>query len=523
MAKIISVDQAVDLIRDGMTVGVSGFGAFSSPDSILEAIGQRYRERRTPKDLTIVSGVAPGDFQEDGCGMSKIAYDGLVKTMIASHLRMSPPMGRAVSENRVAAFSLPLGVYGQLLSAIGGGRPGVVTHVGLNTYADPTQEGCCINPKAKAQGRTFVERVRLDGRDYLFYRAFPIDACLLHASYGDELGNISVQEEPIRGELVELAAAVHNRGGVVIVEVNDIVKAGTLDPRHILIHRSYVDYLVKAQGGSNVALGHHPELTGQLRVPTQDRIRAIPLSAKKVIARRAALELRPQMLVNLGIGIPASVANIANEEGIHDQLTLSLETGVYGGVPLDGPLFGSSMNPESLSRSADMFVAYDGGGLDLTVLGAAEVDSSGNVNVSRFAGRCVGPGGFVDISQNTPKVCFAFSFTSGQQRLAVEGGRLVIQQDGSGIKFKGRADQITFSAQYARQTGQQVLFITERAVFALQDQGLALVEIAPGVDLERDILAKMEFQPAISPALRPMVPRLFRPQPPGLAAAFQSG
>lgn len=516
MTKIISVDEAVELIQDGMTLGVSGFGSFASPDYILKTMRASFRAKNTPKNLTIVSGVAPGDFVEDGCGLSHIKDEGIIDTLIASHLRMSPAIGRAVSQNKIAAFTMPLGLYGQLMSAIGGKRPGVLTHVGLRTFCDPRQEGCKINDRAKAQDREIVELVQVGGKDYLLYKAFHIDACILHASYADELGNISVKDEPIRGELVELAAAVHNNGGIVIVEVKDIVKAGSLDPRHVLIHKFCVDYVVKARESDNTGTAYHPALIGDTRALTGKSVKFLPLSYKKAIARRAVMELEKGMLVNLGIGIPASVANVANEEGLSGQLTLSLETGVYGGVPLDGPLFGASVNPDSLSRSLDMFTTYDGGGLDMTVLGGAEIDGAGNVNVSRFSGRCVGPGGFINISQNTPKVCFAFSFTSGKQDIAVEDGRLVIRQDGDGVKFKKTVEQITFSSEYARETKQTVLFFTERAVFRLVDGKIVLEEIAPGVDLQKHILDKMEFMPEIAPSLTTMDERLFRPEKMGL-------
>ena len=517
MAKIISISEAVDLIHDGMTVGVSGFGAFASPDSILEGIGKKFRKQNTPKKLTIVSGVAPGDFVEDGCGMSKIKDDGIIDTLIASHLRISPPIVHACFENKIAAYTMPLGVYGQLMAAIGGKRPGILTHVGLYTYADPRQEGCKINDRAKEQGREIVELVKVDGKDYLFYKAFHIDACILHASYADELGNISLQDEPIRGELLELAAAVHNNGGTVIVEVKNIVKAGSLDPRQVLIHKSYVDYLVKTEKEDNIALAYSPSLIGDIRVPTEGSVKPLALSYKKVITRRAVMELQKGSLVNLGIGIPAGVANVANEEGLSEQVTLSLETGIYGGVPLDGPLFGASVNPDSITRSSDMFTTYDGGGLDMTVLGGAEIDPCGNVNVSKFSGRCVGPGGFINISQNTPKDCFAFSFTSGKQDIAVEDGKLVVRQDGSGVKFKKAVEQITFSSIYARGTNQTVLVITERAVFRLLNGKVTLTEIAPGVDLQKHILDKMEFKQAIAPDLKLMDMRLFREKKMGLS------
>ena len=457
MAKIITAAEAADLIRDGMTLGVSGFGAFASPDYVMEAMSRKFKEQNTPRDLTIVSGVAPGDFVEDGCGLSKIKDAGIIKTLIASHLRMSPAIGRACSENKIAAFSMPLGVYGQLMNAIGGKRPGILTHV------------------------------------------------------ADTEGNISLQNEPVHGDLLELALAVHNNGGIVIVEVNSICEAGALDPRHVLIHKSCVDYIVKAEGESNVALAYHPEMVGDIRGLAGD-VAPLPFGYKKVIARRAAMELKQGALVNLGIGIPASVANVANEEGLSRDVTLSLETGVFGGVPLDGPLFGAAVNPDSISRSADTFSLYDGGGLDMTVLGCAEVDATGNVNVSKFSGRCVGPGGFVNISQNTPKICFAFAFNSGKCDIGVEDGKLVIRRDGRPGKFIPKCDHITFSSQFAQDTHQEVLFITERAVFRLVDRRMILTEIAPGVDLQKDILDQMGFAPEISPELRCMDERLFRPE-----------
>lgn len=509
MINIITARQAAGLIHDGMTVGISGFGSFASPDRVLEAIRSRFREENSPKNLTIVSGVAPGDFAEDGCGLSKIKDEGIISTLIASHLRMSPAIGRACSENKIAAFSMPLGVYGQLMSAIGGKRPGIVTHVGLNTYADPRQDGCKMNGLARQQDREIVQLLNIDGREYLFYKSFKIDICILHASYADADGNISLENEPVHGDLLELASAVHNNGGIVIVEVNDIVEPGSLDPRNVLIHKCCVDYVVKVEGNDNTALAYHPEMIGAVR-SFGANVPAMPFSYKKVIARRAVMEFRKGDLVNLGIGIPASAANVANEEGLSRDVTLSLETGVYGGVPVDGPLFGAAVNPDSISRSADTFTIYDGGGLNMTVLGCAEVDSEGNVNVSKFSGRCVGPGGFVNISQNTPKVCFAFSFTSGKSDIAVEDGKLIIRKDGSAGKFIKTCEHITFSSQFAQDTNQTVLFITERCVFQLKDKRLILTEIAPGIDLRKDILDLMGFMPEISPELKLMDDRLFR-------------
>lgn len=509
MKKLISLREAVNLIKNESVVGVSGFGSFASPDSIFDEIGRKFEETGSPSNLTLVSGVAPGDFDEDGCGLSKIKHEGIIDTLIASHLRMSPPIGRAINQNKIAAYTMPLGVYGQLMCAIGANRPGVITKVGLNTFADPRVEGIAINEKAKNKSLNLVRVLNIDGEDYLFYKAFKIDTCIVKATYADEEGNISLEEEPIRGEILELVSAVHNTGGTVIVEVKDIVKSGSLRPTDVLIHKSFVDYVTKSTPQKNPATKYIPEIQGKIKVPTKGYLENLELDIQKIIARRAALELKNGSLVNLGIGIPAKVASIANEEDIINKITLSLETGIYGGVPLNGPLFGASINPDSISRSLDMFMTYDGGGLDYSVLGAAIIDETGNVNVSKFSGNCVGPGGFVDISQNTKKISFAFTFTAGKHNIIVENGKLNIIEDGETLKFKKDVEHITFSSKYALETNQEVLFITERCVFKLTNKGLELIEIAPGVDIDKDIMQKMEFRPKIAKNVKLMDSRIF--------------
>lgn len=519
MAKIITADKAAELISDGITLGVSGFGTWSTPDSILKAMTRRFRKCNSPKNLTIVSGVAPGDFADDGCGLSNIKDDGIIDTLYASHLVMSPPIGRAINENKIAAFSIPLGIYGRLMEAIASKSPGVISKVGLNTYADPRNTGCIINEKASKKERKIVDLVEVDGKEYLLYKSFPIDMCIISASYVDEYGNVSVQDEPVMGELYELAAAVHNNGGTVIVEAKEVVKGGSLKAKDIIIHKSMVDYIVRIDRSKlynfNCREKYWPELTGDVSMPL-DGLKPLKLDPKKVISRRAVLELKKDAVLNLGIGIPSNISSVVAEENLSDDITLSVETGVYGGVPMGGNMFGATTNPEALLRATDVFAFYDGGGLDMTVLGAAEIDYNGNVNVSKFAGKCVGPGGFVDISQNTHKVCFAFTFTAGQQDIRIENGRVRIVKDGSKIKFKKSVEQITFSGKYALQEEQEVLFITERAVFKLINGKLTLTEIAPGIDLQKDILDKMDYSPDISKKLKEMDLRLFLDSPMGL-------
>lgn len=520
MAKIVSAQDAISILKDGMTVGIGGFGSYGPSDELLSALESRYAETGHPKGLTVVAGISGGNNKDDDIGFNRLKAPGLLDTMIAGHFGNAPAIARMVGGNEIAGYTIPLGVVMHLYRAIAGRKPGVLTHIGLGTFADPRVEGCKANEKARTQGREIVSLVHLDGKDYLFYKAFPIGACLIRGTYADEDGNISMKHEALTDAQLELAAAVHNSGGTVIVQVEEIVKRGTIPPKEVRIHNSLVDYVVKASCPQNhlqsYACDHYrPELTGELQCPT-GAIPPMKLDIRKVIARRAAMELRPGCLINLGIGIPSGVANVANEEGIAEGLTLSLESGPVGGVPVDGVGFAASVNAETIYSICDTFDLYDGGVLDMTYLGAAEIDAKGNVNVSRFGTRCTGPGGFINISQNAHRVFYVGAFTPGKLAVEVADGRLKIVQEGTGCKFVKNVQQITFSADYAAQSGQEVMYITERAVFELTREGVMLTEIAPGVDLEKDILAHMEFKPIISPELKLMDERIFREEPMGL-------
>lgn len=521
MVKIITPQEAASLIQDGTTVALGGFGSHSAPDALLEAVGQRFDETGHPANLTTVSGISTGDFTEANIGMNRIAKEGLIGTAIAGHLGNPTKISAMAVANQLAAYTLPLGVVMHLFRAIAGKKPGVLTQVGLGTFVDPRFEGCKVNEKACEQGRQVVELVQMGGREYLFYPSFPIDACLIRGTYADEDGNISIEHEDLTGAEMEMAEAVHSCGGIVIVQVEKIVQHGSIHPRKVRIHNSLVDYVVKAPSPalhmqSYADLEYHSEQTGEIRIPT-DAIVPMKMSIRKVIARRGAMELEPNCIINLGIGIPSGVGSVANEEGIGDQVTLSLESGPIGGVPVEGVGFAGSVNPEVIIPICDTFDLYDGGFLDMTFLGAAEIDQRGNVNVSKFGPRCTGPGGFINISQNTPKVFFMGGFTAGKSQIDVVDGKLNIVQDGPNVKFVEKVQQITFSADYARQTGQQVTYLTERAVFKLVEDGILLTEIAPGVDLERDILAHMAFRPLIADNLKLMDARIFRDEKMGLS------
>lgn len=519
MAKFITAKEAASLIRDGQTVALGGFGAYCGPDGLLNALAQSYKATAHPAGLTIVTGISTGDNSQNDIGMNRIAIPGLIDTIIAGHLANPPKIAQMVGQNEIAGYTLPLGVVVHLFRAIAGKKPGVFTQVGMGTFADPREEGCKANEKARTQGREVVSLQQVGGKDYLFYPSIPLDACLIRGTYADEDGNISMDHEALTGAELEIAAAVHNCGGTVIIQVEDIVQRGTIHPKKVRIHNKLVDYVVKAepefhrQGYATDA--YRPELSGEQRCPT-GAIEPMKMSIRKVMARRGAMELTPGMLINLGIGIPSGIGSVANEEGIAHTMTLSLESGPIGGVPVEGVGFAGSVNPEVINSICDTFDLYDGGILDQTFLGAAEIDQKGNVNVSKFGTRCTGPGGFINISQNTPKVCFMGGFTAGKADITVVDGHLNIRVDGPGVKFVEKVQQITFSADYARQTGQEVLYITERAVFRLAEDGIELIEIAPGMDLQKDILNKMAFRPLIAEDLKLMDHRIFREEKMGL-------
>lgn len=521
MKKLISSKEAAQLIQNGMTVGVGGFGAYGAPETLLQALADQYEETGRPANLTITCGVSPGDNSRDNIGMNRIAKEGLIGTIVASHFANAPLIAEMIGTNRVAGYAIPLGVMVHLYDAIAGKKPAVVTAVGLGTYADPRNEACRANQKAVEQGREIVERISLGGKNCLAYKPFPIDACLVRATYADEDGNLSVEDGAVGDSIFDLIAATHNSGGIVIAEVKSVVKAGTLHPQKVRVHAPMVDYVVTADPDmywQGYAAKNRPELCGDTRVPVNGLV-PMEMSNRKIIARRSAMELVPNCLINLGIGMPSGIGSVANEEGI--AATLSLESGPQGGVPLEGLGFAGSANPDAIYNLSDVFHLYDGGVLSMTFLGAAEIDEKGNVNVSKFGTRCTGPGGFINISQNTPKVHFIGTFTAGGLKEEIRDGRLVIRQEGRQKKFRKDVQQITFSGDYAKSTHQKVLYITERAVFELTEKGLLLTEIAPGVELQRDILDQMEFMPLISENLHLMDGRIFREGPMGLCTGAE--
>jgi propionate CoA-transferase len=519
VSKVISAEQAAGLIKDGATVGAGALLIAGWPEELAIAMEKRFLETGHPSGITLVHASGVGDWKTRGS--QHFAHPGMVKRWIGGHTGAAPAMAKMIIDGEIEGYNFPQGTVAQLWREIAGHRPGVITKIGLGTFADPRVEGGKMNKKTTED---IVKVIQLEGQEWLLYPTFKVDVAIIRGTTADEDGNLTETTEGCLLEWLPLAQAAKNTGGIVIAQIEYLAQRGTLHPKRVRVPGVLVDYLVIAPPEHHwQAAGtlFNPAFSGDIRVP-MDALPAMPLDERLIIGRRAAMELEPGSAVNLGIGMPEGVAAVAGMEGASDLLTLTTELGAIGGVPAGGDNFGMSSNAQAFVEQQAQFDWYDGGGLDQAFLGAAEVDSVGNVNVSKFKGRAVGCGGFVNITQNAKKVVYCGTFTAGGLKVAIEGGQLVIKQEGKGKKYVKKVEQITFSGAYATATKQPVLFITERAVFELQDGGLTLIEIAPGINLEKDILAQMEFTPRISPNLKPMLSSIFQPKWGGLRQIIES-
>lgn len=519
--KIVTAAEAVRLIRPGDTIATGGFVGIGFAEEIAIALEESFlaphdpnlQALAKPRDLTLVYAAGQGDGKHRG--LNHLGHEGLVRRVIGGHWGLVPRLQELAIADKIEAYNLPQGVITHLFRDIAAGKPGHLSRVGLGTFVDPRHGGGKINRRTTED---LVELMTLGGKDYLFYKALPIDVAIVRGTTADPDGNITMEREALTLEALAIAMAARNSGGIVIVQVERIAERGSLNARQVKIPGIMVDCVVVARPEHHWQTFIEPysaAFAAEIRVPA-GMVAAMEVSARKLIARRAAMELIPNAVVNLGIGMPEGIAQVAHEEKVLDLVTLTAEPGVIGGIPAGGLNFGAAVNTDAVIDQPYQFDFYDGGGLDIAFLGLAQADAQGNLNVSKFGKRLAGAGGFINISQNAKKVVFVGTFMTGELKFDIADGRLNLQSASGGTKFVAEVEHRTFSGPYAIERGQPVLYVTERCVFRLCPDGLELIEIAPGVDLDRDILAQMAFRPVLRAEPKLMDQRIFRPEPMGL-------
>jgi propionate CoA-transferase len=515
-SKLCTADTAVSHIASGSTIACGGFIGSAHPEALTCALEERFQRDNTPRDLTLVYGAGQGDGKQRG--LNHLAHSGLLKRVIGGHWGLAPSLGRLANENKIEAYNFPQGVLCQLFRDIAAGRPGCITHVGLGTFMDPLHNGGRLNARTTEE---LVERVELGGRIYLWYKSFPIHVGLIRASAADIHGGLLFDEEAILGEALAIAQAAHNHGGIVIAQVKRILNQPA-PPHLVRVPGILVDHIVVANQTlhpltfaeeDNFAYYTAAAIDSQNDTNDSNAARKLLSDERFIIASRACDELLPGSIANLGIGMPEGISVIAKQRGLLAQCTLTIESGPIGGAPAGGLSFGASAHPHAIIDQPAQFDFYDGGGLDFAALGAAQIDPHGNVNVSKFGARIAGVGGFANIAHNAKKLVFCGSFTANGLNVACSNDRLSILQEGQTQKFVQSIEQICYAAQFSNPNQMEVLYVTERAVFRKCDSGLELIEIAPGIDLKRDVLAHMAFLPIIK-AVRLMPTEYFRNREP---------
>jgi len=508
--KVISGDEAASLIKDGDTIATGGFCGAGFAEDLAIYLEERYVKTKKPENLVLIFAAGQGDWGNRG--LNHFGHEGLVAKVIGGHFGAAPKLLSLVSENKVKCYNFPQGVISQMFRDIAAHKPRTITTTGLETFVDPRNEGGKLN---KETTEDLVELITFDGKEYLAYKLLPINVALLRGTTADENGNITMEREALTLESQAIAMATKNSGGIVIVQVERLAKGGTLKSKDVKIPGILVDAIVLSRSENHwQTFGeiYNPSFSGEVKIP-MEMIPPLEMNERKIIARRAALELRAGDIVNLGIGMPEGVSSVANEENIIDQITLTAEPGVIGGIPASGLNFGAAFNTDAIIDQPSMFDFYHGGGLDIAFLGLAQVDKMGNINVSKFGPKIAGAGGFIDITQNAKKVVFMGTFTASGLKIGFKNGKLIILNEGKFKKFIDEVEQITFSAKYAMKKNQAVIYITERCVFKPKNDTLEIIEIAPGIDIEKDIFAHMNFRPLVRKPILTMDERIFRNEP----------
>ncbi|OQY17112.1 MAG: acyl CoA:acetate/3-ketoacid CoA transferase [Desulfobacteraceae bacterium 4572_35.1] len=495
--KICSAEQAVALIGNGQTVASGGFVGIGVCEALACALEKRFLETGEPKNLTLVYGAGQGDGGERGA--NHFAHKGLLKRVIGGHWGLAPKLGKLAIDGDIEAYNFPQGVICQLFRDIAAKRPGNITHVGIGTFIDPEAMGGKLNKKTSEE---LVKSLILDGQRWLWYKSFPIHIGFIRATAADPFGNLIMNKEAIFGEVLQIAQAAHNSGGIVMAQVNELLEE-PIDPQHVKVPGILVDKIVVAdphEHQQTFAETYNPGYCQAIPndVSIKDNLEPMARNERRVICARACREIHEGAIANLGIGIPEGIARVAAEKNLLEKFTLTVESGPIGGVPAGGLSFGATLYPQALVDQPSQFDFYDGGGLDFAALGAAQVDKYGNVNVSKFGSKMAGVGGFVNITQNSQKLVFCGTFTTGGLEVKMADGKLEILKEGKIRKFIKNVEQISFSGKRALDIKQQVLYITERAVFKLVDKGIELIEVAPGIDIESDVIGLMDFNPIVN-------------------------
>lgn len=503
--RLCTADDAAALIEDGVTVVSGGFVGAAHPEGLTAAIERRFLDGGKPEGLTLLYAAGQGDGRTRG--LNHLGHEGLVRRVIGGHWGLAPRLGQLAIGNKIEAYNFPQGVVCQLLRDIAAGRPGCLTRIGLGTFIDPAFDGGRLND---ATPEPMIERLEIDGREHLLYKSFPVHVGLIRATAADPHGNLSCSREAIIGEVLPIAQAVRNCGGIVIAQVQTVTDTPH-PPHQVCVPGILVDRLVVAAEheheqtfAESLNASYYEPLAGDGEDVFRGWDADSPVDARRLIARRACDELRAGDIVNLGIGMPEGIARAAAERGLLNKVTLTVESGPIGGMPAGGLSFGASVHPQAIVDQPAQFDFYDGGGLDFAAIGAAEIDRDGSVNVSKFGTRLAGVGGFVNITQSARRLVFCGTFTSGGLDVAVEDGGLRIMQEGRVQKFVDRVQHLSFNGQRERESGREILYVTERAVFRLLPEGLELTEVAPGIDLQRDVLGRMGFVPLIAADVRTM-------------------